>query len=241
MYLADYLNHIPIPAAFSLFIQNIVENTNRTNELCLTHKFCNKKALELLKNPFIKKTVSLHTLQENFSAVQNGVVWADLNFKNTCHFFNPATNHGLWFLPSARSIFFSYLNKAEQASKRHNFPRAFFYLGAAAHLLQDMTVPHHVCIHLFHGHKKFERWVRAHLSEFTVLTDNTLPICQNPMELFIENAKFTVAFMPSINGSVSEDIYFHCAQILLSRAQTSSAAFYLWFIKENISIYDATL
>jgi phospholipase C len=35
-----------------------------------------------------------------------------------------------------------------------------FYLGAACHLAQDMTVPQHVNIRLLGHHKKYETWVK---------------------------------------------------------------------------------
>lgn len=235
MRLTSYLNQIPVPNMFSLFLQNIVENNSHTNELCLTHKFCNQKALELLEKRHNAPVISV--LKKNFSALQSGVVWADLNFKSVNHFFNPLTKKGLWKFMPAIYIFVFYLSKAKQYAKERNGLNTFFYLGAATHILQDMTVPHHVCGCLFNGHKEFEGWVQSHLDSFSFLTSDSWPACHNPIDLLTSNAEAAAVFMSVVDDSSAENMYYHTACILLLLAQTSSAAFFEWFIEKKVLPY----
>lgn len=232
IHLTYYLSRIPVPGTVSIFIQKLMENNSRPGELCLTHKFCNEKALELLQKCTDKKIQPI--MKDNLPALQSGVVWADLNFKSVNHFFNPLTKKGLWKFPSAVYVFIFYLSKARQSAMRQDSFNTFFYLGAAAHILQDMTVPHHACGCLFSGHKKFENWVQAHLNDFSFLTCDTWPSCRNPIRLILSNAKTAAVFMPLVSDISTEDEYYHSARILLLLAQTSSAALFEWFIETAV-------
>ena len=39
-------------------------------------------------------------------------------------------------------------------------PKSMFYLGAALHLIQDVTIPQHVNIRLLEDHRQFENFVK---------------------------------------------------------------------------------
>ncbi|WP_196594077.1 zinc dependent phospholipase C family protein [Pectinatus sottacetonis] len=231
MRLSYYLSYVPIPNTLSIFMQRIVDNKSAPQELCLTHKFCNLQTLAIIKQHGDKRIIDI--LVQNFSNLQSGVVWADLNFKNINHFFNPYTKKGLWKFPSAAYFFIIYLTKAEQLIKQRNQQESFFYLGAALHLLQDMSVPHHVCGYLFNGHKNFEKWVQLHLPEFKTITYKPWNCCNDPVKLFINNAKFATEFISMVEDNNTEN-YFQVANILLPAAQIGSAALLEWFIKNKI-------
>ena len=52
-----------------------------------------------------------------------------------------------------------------------NIKDSMFYLGAACHLIQDLTVPQHANVHLLNNHKSYENWVirtHRHHDEFKI-------------------------------------------------------------------------
>lgn len=211
-------------------LQYWMDYGSNPDELCLTHRFCNDQALAILKEQKPREVSAL--LESGLPSLQTGVVWADLEFKNINHFFNPLTQKGLWRFSPARYIFAIYLSKASRLAKKEDLSEAFFYLGAAAHLLQDMSVPHHVCGHLFNGHKRFENWVQTHLKEFSFPVP-AIP-CSKPMDLMLYSAQTARNYMPLVNETADEDSYAQAAQSLLPIAQNSSAILFKWFIETRI-------
>lgn len=218
------LNTVTIP------FQHLLDYGKNADDLCLTHKICNLQALYRLQKQ--ASCQALFLLENNFSALQAGVVWADLEFKNINHFFDPTTQKGLWRFSPARYSFAIYLTKASRLAKKEDFTQAFFYLGAAAHLLQDMTVPHHVCGYLFNGHKKFENWVQTHIKEFS-FPQIDLP-CTKPLELMLYNAQTAYPYMFMVDESASDRSYGKAAQELLPIAQSSTSALFKWFLETKI-------
>jgi len=48
------------------------------------------------------------------------------------------------------------------------FRKACFCLGAAAHLVQDLCVPHHSRSIVYGGHQRYETWVEKHVEHYLV-------------------------------------------------------------------------
>lgn len=229
---ARYLNlGLSMLGTFSAPIQYLLEYPHDPKYLCITHKACNLEALKLIKASGNMEIAAI--LENNLQQLQEGVKWADLEFKNINHFFDPITRKGLWRFSPGVYEFSVYLANACRHANKQDIASSFFYLGAATHLLQDMTVPHHVCGHLFNGHKKFENWVQCHLDEFTC-PPNQLKQTIKPLDLLFHSATIAREFMSRVGESASEDQYRHAAQNLLPIAQTSSAELFEWFIKTKI-------
>ncbi|MEL7571287.1 MAG: zinc dependent phospholipase C family protein, partial [Eubacteriaceae bacterium] len=53
-----------------------------------------------------------------------------------------------------------YYSKAIHHWEKHDPVKSFFYLGAALHLIQDVTIPQHVNIRLLEDHRQFENFVK---------------------------------------------------------------------------------
>lgn len=53
-----------------------------------------------------------------------------------------------------------YYAKALHFWEKQNCEKSFFYLGAALHLIQDVTIPQHVNIRLLEDHRQFENFVK---------------------------------------------------------------------------------
>lgn len=224
-----YLNALPVPLSMSIWLQKIMDS-KAARELCFTHKFCNMQTVALLQQFSDKRTAAM--VQKNMEYIQNGVVWADLNFKNIMHFYDPFKNKGLWKFSPAVVSFEFYLDKAERFLKKRNMDKSFFYLGAAIHLLQDMSVPHHVSGDLFNGHKKFEEWVQLNLHQFVFFTDIKWRECKNPIQLFMDAAYFATNFISLVDYKATVRDYFSTANILLLETQKNTASLLEWFVKK---------
>lgn len=124
---------------------------------CKVHQFINNQALIILKNDghdYVYREIGL-----NIDKINEGVVWADQDFKSSNHFYNPDRKKGLYGCSNALKECSFYYAMALTEYKKGNKDNAYFYLGAACHLIQDVTVPQHVNVKLLDSHRKFEQWV----------------------------------------------------------------------------------
>lgn len=121
-----------------------------------THLFINHQALNILKND--KRLSAYKLILKYISYVDLGNQWADQGWKCFAHYYKPQSGKG--FIPwvSAVTEGVGYFNRAITSWKNDNHQESMFYLGAAAHIVQDMCVPHHAMGIPFNGHRKFEIW-----------------------------------------------------------------------------------
>lgn len=197
-----------------------------TRVYCPTHWFINEAALDILSAAGYSSDVNiifpyLHNLQE-------GVAWADSGYKNVSHFFNPVTRKGIWGFASAACDFVHYLNKATQKAHKGNLTDALFYVGAAAHLLQDLCVPHHTCGLLFDGHKEYEDWVERNFMNYLFYTDSIETHFKKPFHLLFSNAIASAAKIHLVNQENVSN-YNKATTLLLPLAEYSTAGLLHWF------------
>jgi phospholipase C len=105
------------------------------------------------------------------SDIGQGAVWADQDFKSSNHFYNPYKRKGLYGRKSAMDLGVEYYNKSIKLWKRGQFNQSLFYLGAALHIVQDMTIPQHANIRLLDNHRQYETFVKRtyqHVRDFQV-------------------------------------------------------------------------
>lgn len=72
--------------------------------------------------------------------------------------YDPETGGGFHGWPNARQMVQEYWDLAVQALIAWDFVRGAFHLGAAAHLVQDLCVPHHAAARIFSGHSHLLRF-----------------------------------------------------------------------------------
>jgi phospholipase C len=201
-----------------------------TKVLCPTHWFINESALEFLASAGYKHDVDL--IFPYLENLQAGVAWADSGYKNISHFFNPETKKGIWGFASAACDFIKYLNKADSNNRKGNMAEAMFYVGAAAHLLQDLCVPHHTCGLLFDGHKEYESWVEQKFTNYQIYTDSIEDHFKKPFSLLFSNA-ITSANSIHLVLQDNETNYDTATRILLPLAQYSTAGLLHWFVNKS--------
>lgn len=138
---------------------------------CKVHKSINIHALNILKND---KYLSEYNFFSGFiSDINEGAVWADQDFKSSNHFYNPYKRKGLYGRKSALDLGIDYYDKSLNLWKNDEFNKSLFYLGAALHIIQDMTVPQHANIRLLDDHHQYESYVKRtyeYIGDFQVKT-----------------------------------------------------------------------
>ncbi len=197
-----------------------------TKIFCPTHWFINESALNMLHSADYSQNTRL--IAPYLASLQAGAAWADAGCKNISHFFNPQTRKGIWGFASAACDFVHYLNKADLRNQQGNAEDAIFYLGAAAHLLQDVCVPHHTCGLLFEGHKEYEYWVEQNFTNYFITTDSIESHFKKPFQLFFSNATASMKAISLVNQE-NELNYHQATQKLLPLAQYSTAGLFHWF------------
>ncbi len=136
---------------------NPVKKVIMTTE-CAVHRLINIQALVILKND--NKIHEFNLFSHYLTELNLGVVWADQDFKSSGHFYNPSKDRGLYGNTNALTLANNYYTFALSNYESGDIKKAMFFLGAAAHLVQDMTVPQHANIKLLKEHHKFEKFVR---------------------------------------------------------------------------------
>lgn len=125
---------------------------------CKVHKFINIEALKILRND--KYLEEYNLFSSYILEINEGAVWADQDFKSSNHFYNPYKKKGLYGRRSAMELGVDYYYKALQLWQVGEYKESFFYLGAALHILQDMTIPQHANIRLLDNHRQYETFVK---------------------------------------------------------------------------------
>lgn len=124
---------------------------------CEIHKFINFQALKILKND--KFIDAYYFFSDYIVDLNKGVVWADQDLKSANHFYSPTRDKGLFGSSNALNLAMDYYGKAKEYWFENNINSSMFYLGAAVHLVQDMTVPHHANIRLLDKHRQYENFI----------------------------------------------------------------------------------
>lgn len=205
-----------------------------TKVLCPTHWFINEAALDILAQAGYTQDVNF--ISPHFRSLQAGVSWADSGYKNISHFFNPATKKGIFGFASAACDFIHYINKATEKSHTGNMEDSIFYLGAAAHLLQDVCVPHHSTGLLFNGHKEYENWVEHNFINYFITPDSIEDHFKKPFQLFFSNALVSARCIQLVSKKDLTN-YHETTRLLLPLAEYSTAGLLHWFTNKLSSFH----
>ncbi|MEW5954483.1 MAG: zinc dependent phospholipase C family protein [Bacillota bacterium] len=192
-----------------------------------THCFINARAIRILLSDGYAYQAGM--LEEFRPALDAGVKWADKGLRSAYHHYNPITGAGLWKWPSASQKCSDYFNLARFYWARANYNQAIFMLGAAAHLVQDLCVPHHAFCNLFQGHLEYERWVERHKENYALSRGGIYSNGITPVNWVRQNALLSLHYFNLVASGASEDDYHRATDILLKRAQRTTAGFFYYF------------
>lgn len=227
---------IPIPSALpemhpeiagvNLLLAVVSPLQNLLDQPSITHEFLNKQAITILANDGLKRCAQL--LQSFTLELNAGVYWADKGWKNVSHYYEPLTGKGLWRFPTALDDFSLYFQAAVAAANQNALAKSIFFLGAAAHLLQDLCVPHHARAKLFSGHKEYENWVKTHHYNFAATDQGIYNNGKNLSQLLITNA-LTAADLLDWVLEENHTRFHTVTTILLPLAERSTAGLFEHF------------
>lgn len=124
---------------------------------CTVHKYINIKAIEIIKHEGNDKIYRF--FMKYLKELNEGVTWADQDFKSTNHFYHFSQEKGLYGFSNALTECKKYYKMSINYAKAGDRSKALFYFGAACHLIQDTTVPQHVNNNLLKSHRAFEMWI----------------------------------------------------------------------------------
>ncbi|WP_163191705.1 zinc dependent phospholipase C family protein [Clostridium thermarum] len=155
---------------------------------CTVHKYINMRSIDILKNE--NQVEQYKFYREHIKPLNLGVTWADQDLKSSNHFFHAEKSRGLYGFSDALTEFIKYYKKAVTLLKNGELEKAVFYFGAACHLVQDVTVPHHVSNKLLKSHRRFELWIIARLmSDYSFEAEYGIKRYDALDEYIINNAK----------------------------------------------------
>ncbi|MHB8064880.1 MAG: zinc dependent phospholipase C family protein, partial [Ruminiclostridium sp.] len=115
-----------------------------------------------------------------------------------------------------------------------DFKRAMFFLGAAAHLIQDMTVPQHANIKLFKEHRKFEKFVKDTFYDAPEYLVSDKGCYLGSVEEFIRYNSACAIKANKRLSYISEDEqrYYALSKYTIPLAQRSTAGLFMTFYKD---------
>lgn len=199
---------------------------------CKVHQYINNQALTILKNDgydYAYREMSL-----NIDKINEGVVWADQDFKSSNHFYNPQRSKGLYGCSNALKECSYYYARALTKFKKGDKDKAYFYLGAACHLIQDVTVPQHVNVKLLDSHRKYEQWIiktYRHHDSFNAYDGG---LYFKSIKEFIEfNANSSMRTYNKFKNELNEELrYYKITSVILKLAQRTTAGLMLKFFND---------
>jgi phospholipase C len=199
---------------------------------CEVHKFINNQSVVILENDGYHDA---HQLMSSYiEDINAGVVWADQDLKSSNHFYSPHSFRGLYGNSNAKKECLAYYHKALNEYFHCDYHCAMFYLGAACHLIQDLTVPQHANVRLLDNHRSFEKWVICaykHHDEFRVRRGG---IYLKSLKRYITmNSCKAIDTYKRYERIRDQEVRFHkIAQKVLVMAQKTTAGLMLSFFRD---------
>lgn len=199
---------------------------------CEVHKFINVQAVSLLKNEgYIKEHAFF---AEYIAEINDGAVWADQDFKSTSHFYNPYKKKGLYGRKNAMQLGTEYYTKAIQLWKSGDKEKSMFYLGAALHIMHDMTIPQHANIRLLDNHKQYETYVKRtyqHILDFRA--ENRVYLLDTIEEYIKFNARVAMKVHKRFKNIMDdEERYYRVTRCALPLSERTSAGAMVMFYRD---------
>jgi len=198
---------------------------------CTIHKFINEHATEILKNDGYRD--AYYFFSDHLDKLNEGVVWADQDFKSSSHFYNPIKDKGLYGSLNAMTLGVEYYERAEKYWRLGEIDQSMFFLGAAVHLVQDMTVPQHANIRLLDNHRQYENFIkRTYLNSPKYIAERGGYYGDDIYEYIRCNARCAIRIFNGLKSiEKSKKRYYTIAKFTLPLAQKTTAGCLLTFYK----------
>ncbi|MBU5592825.1 zinc dependent phospholipase C family protein [Clostridium sp. MSJ-4] len=201
---------------------------------CIVHKFINIQAIQILNNDGYVEAGDYY--RDHIKPLNEGVTWADQDFKSSNHFYHVTKGKGLYGFSDALTEGKKYYKMAINYMEAGDTNKALFYLGAACHLVQDTTVPHHVNNKLLKKHRKFELWIISKLfSDYSFAVESGILRFDSIDDYIKSNSQVAYSAYSKFSSiEDKEERYFRISSLILKQAQVTTAGFLLDFYESYI-------
>jgi len=199
---------------------------------CEVHQFINFQALNILRND--RYMDAFYFFSDYIAELNEGVVWADQDFKSIGHFYNPGKSRGLYGHKNALLLAEDYYEKAKKLWRANDINRAMFYLGAAVHLIQDVTIPQHANIRLLNNHRQYESFVKSCYKDKEEFRAEEGGVYLHSVEEYIRyNAKIAIKVYKKFYCVPDEEKrFFRITKFALPLAEKTTAGCFLLFYRD---------
>ena len=199
---------------------------------CIIHRYINMQAIEMLNNEGHKEEYEFY--KKYIKYLNDGVTWADQDFKSSNHFYHYSKGKGLFGFSNALEECKKYYKKAIFYNNPLEVERAVFYFGAACHLIQDSTVPQHVNNKLLKSHRKFELWIISKfMSDYSFFAESGIIRYKKLDDYIINNSLMANnTYLKYIDVRYREERYSEISSRIIKEAQRTTAGVMLDFYKE---------
>lgn len=208
-----------------------------------THGFLVSQGIRILENDGWAELSRFYS--ENIEVITRGCYWADSTWKNAAHHYDPDTGKGLWIWPGAKDQCRDWFNLSLKFISSGNLEKALFFLGASVHTVQDACQPYHSNCVCLNGHQKYEIWADQHKEEFAVTSNGLYNLSPTAEGWVMENAIFSKPFLSRVSMKRGSDALNRdehelreATRVLLSRAQRTTAGFFVFFLEEAAKLQE---
>ncbi|MGI6706021.1 MAG: zinc dependent phospholipase C family protein [Clostridia bacterium] len=201
---------------------------------CKIHRQMNKQALRILHNEGYQEAYVFYGKHKEI--LDKGAVWADQDFKSLQHFYHPYRKKGIYGQKNARQLAEEYYFKAIRSYYLGRVERAVFFLGAVAHLIQDMTIPQHANIRLLSNHRKYETFVKHFYNSTHDVKAEKGIIEFDELREYIQFNSRTALKMHRLYGGIGDrkERFYRIAKCSIPLAERTTAGFLLMFYKRHV-------
>lgn len=199
---------------------------------CIVHRFINVEAVKLLHN--FKYIDEYLLLAYYLKYLNKGVVWADQDFKSINHFYNPSKKKGLFGHDNSLILTERYYKKALKFWKSDK-EKSMFYLGAAVHIIQDLTIPQHANVKLLNSHRQYENFVKVTYETVKGYRSNKEPIILKSANDYVKfNSRLAIKTYKKYNKIKNNKVKYHkITMCSLPLAQRTTAGMFITFLRDT--------
>lgn len=204
---------------------------------CEVHLFLQKNALETLSNNGYEKEYEF--FNKYIENINEGLVWADQDFKSYHHFYNPTQQKGKYgYDDNALTVSKKYYNKAIKFYILENYEKSMFYFGAASHIIQDLTVPQHAKGKLFDNHRQFETYIKLNYKRIKKFKSKEEPLILNSIDDYANYNSTQALRLDDLYSHIRDNKtrFYFTAIKSMNLAQISSAGCMIMFYNELTNI-----
>ena len=200
---------------------------------CEVHLYIQENALEILNFNGYYNEYKLFS--EYKTKINEGLVWADQDFKCYHHFYNPKQEKGMYgYDDNALTIARSYYLKSLKYFALENYDKSMFYFGAMCHIIQDLTIPQHAKGKLFDNHRQFELYVKENYNKIKRFKCREEPIILQSVTEYVNYNSLSALKIDYIYENVVDlnSKFYLIALKSITLAQKTSAGCMIMFYKD---------